>query len=402
MIRYGCSLCGGQMESPDSLAGEMDECPRCKVLVRVPLTSSAEGPGVRAVAGAKRPLAHLHAPGPPVMRNGHLDFACPHCGRRLRAKLESVGKSGKCPGCAASVVIPSPDAVSLAGRDIEGHLGRLKSWQDRYDGPLTAAAGIFALLGAIACTLYAVWGSPLSACPTVALIPIGLIALVLGFAAGVAAFYYPVVIPLAVWHGRRDRRWYRAIGGDARSWQALISQLIQSYADYDMQVGSVMSTAASDRGLPASVRTDAQCAQWFVWDRFVSGRHSAYGGHIAWCARIVWRSIRRKGVVPTGPRVVREAVRARMKRDALRAAQPRGWREPPFAAVRDFRMTEARWSGLGMIIIGLGICAWQLYEVRYGDSFTVWIVWFIPLPVILFGILGLLSGVILLVVGKDK
>ncbi|MCU0709439.1 MAG: M48 family metalloprotease [Pirellula sp.] len=36
-----------------------------------------------------------------------IEFACPECGRRLRAPIEAAGKSGKCNGCGSKTTIPS-------------------------------------------------------------------------------------------------------------------------------------------------------------------------------------------------------------------------------------------------------------------------------------------------------
>jgi hypothetical protein len=65
-----------------------------------------------------------------------------------------------------------------------------------------------------------------------------------------------------------------------------------------------------------------------------------------------------------------------------------------------FRMTEARWGGVAAIVVGLLICAWQMYEVHGGEHLTLWMVGgFIPLPVIVLGVLAILGGVIALIQG---
>ncbi len=51
------------------------------------------------------------------------------------------------------------------------------------------------------------------------------------------------------------------------------------------------------------------------------------------------------------------------------------------------------WTAAACVLAGLGICAWQLYEVSTGDTFTVWIVGrFIPIPVIVLGALFVIGG----------
>ncbi len=42
-------------------------------------------------------------------------FACPHCGRNLKAADAAVGKSLACPKCSRSVVVPTPLAARGAG-----------------------------------------------------------------------------------------------------------------------------------------------------------------------------------------------------------------------------------------------------------------------------------------------
>jgi hypothetical protein len=64
-------------------------------------------------------------------------------------------------------------------------------------------------------------------------------------------------------------------------------------------------------------------------------------------------------------------------------------------------MNRARWTGLGMVVVGAGICAWQVYETRAGTSLTFWIIGFIPLPVIVLGILLVLGGLVAFIRGKE-
>lgn len=70
-----------------------------------------------------------------------------------------------------------------------------------------------------------------------------------------------------------------------------------------------------------------------------------------------------------------------------------------FAACAGFRMTDARWGAVGVIVAGLLICAWQMYEVQGGDHLTLWMIGLLPLPVIVLGVLAILGGVIALVQG---
>jgi predicted RNA-binding Zn-ribbon protein involved in translation (DUF1610 family) len=40
----------------------------------------------------------------------YVDFTCPECGNKLRAKQEFSGKKGKCPKCSKMINIPKPAA----------------------------------------------------------------------------------------------------------------------------------------------------------------------------------------------------------------------------------------------------------------------------------------------------
>jgi hypothetical protein len=65
-----------------------------------------------------------------------------------------------------------------------------------------------------------------------------------------------------------------------------------------------------------------------------------------------------------------------------------------------FGMTPRRWGGVVAVVIGSLVCAWQIYEVNSSEHFTFWMVGgFIPLPVMLLGILVVLGGLIRLVRG---
>lgn len=50
------------------------------------------------------------------------------------------------------------------------------------------------------------------------------------------------------------------------------------------------------------------------------------------------------------------------------------------------------WLGLAGLFLGGLICAWQIYEVHHTDHLTIWVVWFLPIPVIVLGILLGLGG----------
>jgi len=58
---------------------------------------------------------------------------------------------------------------------------------------------------------------------------------------------------------------------------------------------------------------------------------------------------------------------------------------------------EKRLGGIVGILVGGLICAWQIYEVNTGSSFTFWVIGFIPLPVIVLGGLFVLGGLVALV-----
>jgi len=62
-------------------------------------------------------------------------------------------------------------------------------------------------------------------------------------------------------------------------------------------------------------------------------------------------------------------------------------------------MDDTRKFGLVAIVIGGLICAWQMYEVNHTNHFTLWVIGFIPLPVIVLGILFVLGGLIALIKG---
>jgi hypothetical protein len=86
---------------------------------------------------------------------------------------------------------------------------------------------------------------------------------------------------------------------------------------------------------------------------------------------------------------------------AFLAGVPRD-RLAAYPSWKGFRMTQTRWAGVAALVVGALICAWQLYEVKGGEHFTFWIVGgFIPLPVILLGILFLLGGLIALIQGDS-
>ena len=42
-----------------------------------------------------------------------IDFACPHCGRKLRVVDQRAGQKGKCPHCTAALVVPTPSGALL-------------------------------------------------------------------------------------------------------------------------------------------------------------------------------------------------------------------------------------------------------------------------------------------------
>ena len=88
-----------------------------------------------------------------------------------------------------------------------------------------------------------------------------------------------------------------------------------------------------------------------------------------------------------------ESIRESTHRDSTQGVSPPGNRR--------WEMDEARWAGIAAIFMGALICAWQMYEVDAGDGFTVWIVWMIPLPVIVLGILFVLAGIVMLATGKS-
>jgi len=64
MIRYKCGRCGAGMESPDGLAGQHEQCPKCGASVRVPAEPTA--PLARAV-DQRREETRKPAAAPPLI-----------------------------------------------------------------------------------------------------------------------------------------------------------------------------------------------------------------------------------------------------------------------------------------------------------------------------------------------
>lgn len=62
-------------------------------------------------------------------------------------------------------------------------------------------------------------------------------------------------------------------------------------------------------------------------------------------------------------------------------------------------MNDNRWIGVVGIVLGILICAWQWYEVSAGSSLTVWVIFFIPVPIVALGGLFILGGLLMLAMG---
>lgn len=61
-------------------------------------------------------------------------------------------------------------------------------------------------------------------------------------------------------------------------------------------------------------------------------------------------------------------------------------------------MKGERAQAAAVILMGVLICGWQLYELEHTDHLTLWMIGgFLPVPVIVFGGLAILAGLILLV-----
>jgi len=117
MIRYACTNCGSEMESPGDMAGEWERCPACGEKNRAPSTeleaeaddppapdSAALFPWEGDATGRNGPDHEGKAP----VRPRRLKLVCPNCGRPLKgATTDMIGDLGVCPRCHAEFEIPS-------------------------------------------------------------------------------------------------------------------------------------------------------------------------------------------------------------------------------------------------------------------------------------------------------
>lgn len=109
-IEFPCPQCAQLVRTPDAAAGKKGKCPSCGVVVRIPTADAAAPAPAPKPAVATKPAA---APKPAVATKpaatadaGPIEFNCPGCGGVVRTPRTAAGKKGKCPTCAAVVVIP--------------------------------------------------------------------------------------------------------------------------------------------------------------------------------------------------------------------------------------------------------------------------------------------------------
>lgn len=151
MISYECHRCGEPMESPDSLTGQEDACPKCGCAVQVPLQppplppsatartakpsadsgSSAhddnsalgDGRGLGVDTNAGPEAAEPHGEGDAMINHKTrrwMASLCPHCGAQLQAPDALVNQAGICSKCGTPSTVPdTPGETPI-------HLSRLR------------------------------------------------------------------------------------------------------------------------------------------------------------------------------------------------------------------------------------------------------------------------------------
>src|SRR5581483_10363847 len=110
-ITFNCPQ-GHRLTCPDELAGKPGKCPKCGIVVRVPLTSPVVA-GVSARPPVDdEPASQLESAGDGMTMSDlgadQIIFLCPN-GHRLHGLASLAGRPGQCPHCGVKFLVPSPD-----------------------------------------------------------------------------------------------------------------------------------------------------------------------------------------------------------------------------------------------------------------------------------------------------
>lgn len=92
-ILFNCPDCKEPLKVPGELAGKLGRCPGCKRAIPVPVKSTREEP---------KPPEIKKTEGDP----DKINFACPHCGKRLKVPKSMGGEMGRCPECEKGIFVP--------------------------------------------------------------------------------------------------------------------------------------------------------------------------------------------------------------------------------------------------------------------------------------------------------
>lgn len=110
-IEFPCPECAQLVRTPDAAAGKKGKCPSCNALVRIPATNPAPKQPATAAPAPKAAPKPAATPAPAASEDtSPIEFNCPGCGGVVRTPRAAAGKKGRCPTCAAVVVIPLPAA----------------------------------------------------------------------------------------------------------------------------------------------------------------------------------------------------------------------------------------------------------------------------------------------------
>lgn len=98
MIHYACSNCRATLESPDSLTGNMDKCPKCGAVVRVPRPIVFWGRCIDLANAAWQNVRPVRATS--------IKYNCPTCSTPLESPAQLGGKEDTCPHCGSKSTVP--------------------------------------------------------------------------------------------------------------------------------------------------------------------------------------------------------------------------------------------------------------------------------------------------------